>query len=984
MEGNNNGNFYTSLDQLANDFVEYADADVRARYRDNPLEYFKKFHGFILPPILDWIFRKIYDMAKDSVDNGVRSNGLDIIICAARGSGKSLFASMLEFALWYFLDSDCLNAAGSLHKDTAIITNRGSVPISDVVVGDMVVCSDGRWHNVLGRSVTNIGTPWVQLRVFGSNIPTILTVDHKVLTQRGFVSAGELTQADYVILQGNKEQTYIPTIEWDIPNNCSGKYRIKLNKLMNMSFHEPDFYRLIGYYLAEGCSGGSNSLGKNHGSIVFSLSADNDGDIIADLKTLIPRYMLCDVKIEERPLKRESVTMVRCASPAFRNFFGQFGADAMHKKLPYEWLAMDNEYIRQLVRGMWLGDGHIRRTKNLWNYERSEAGYTTTSQQLAIWVRMALAKLGIASSISKQKVPSINMASTKKFKNTQPYRYNISVYGSAFYKLMTEVLNKDVSWVWNRTDKPYDVFGYEKSRCDGDKILYKVKSVVLLEECFDHYDIQVEGIHDFCTLNGVVHNSEDQASIVYSYTCSYIDNDAKVSSVVDKRTISVTNKKGPAPTPVLKCLTSSPKSLRGHHPGALRKAPGLLVLDEAAVIVDGLMKQALPMTKEARPPFNLIISTFHHAFGDFQDFWDNAEARGFLKISMDSFDVCEKCIDDCTKCIPEFDETYCQLICGCYFNFEIPREQLPMWVRFHYQERLDETRLDQKPANCIYPKLCNECPQRETCGAIKVKIKQPGDFGRICEKCGEKVDHKARRSAGHFPVEEVRKAWKRNDKTTFEVEYMGWRPGRGIFVLDPYEIDKAIVPDEQCYYKRGFGSTFLGIDWGAAGTTAMAVVQYMTDEFVNIIAYHSLNAPSDTDCYQLVADLSKQYGISMVLPDSSHVFQNMHMQKELGLVVNPINFTVQKEAGVGAMRMKFERRQVRIPERYRQTLCKDLKNWRRDASGNIIKKNDHGPDALLCAMINSTSFGSAATYFTGDNEEKVRKTYYDRWDQSIF
>jgi len=64
-------------------------------------------------------------------------------------------------------------------------------------------------------------------------------------------------------------------------------------------------------------------------------------------------------------------------------------------------------------------------------------------------------------------------------------------------------------------------------------------------------------------------------------------------------------------------------------------------------------------------------------------------------------------------------------------------------------------------------------------------------------------------------------------------------------------------------------------------------------------------------------------------------------------------------------------------------LVRDLKNWRRDASGNIIKKNDHGPDALLCAMINSTSFSSGATYFSED-EEKSRKTYYDRWSESIF
>jgi hypothetical protein len=592
MDDNNikGTNLYTSLDALANDFTAYADGDVRAKYRDNPLEYFEKFHDFKLPPILVWIFNKIYGAAKLTVDGGERSNGVDIIICAARGGGKSLFASMLEFALWYFLDADCINMAGS----------------------------------------------------------------------------------------------------------------------------------------------------------------------------------------------------------------------------------------------------------------------------------------------------------------------------------------------------------------------------------------------------------EDQATIVYNYVCSYIDADGKVGSVVDKRTMSMTTKKGQAPTPELRCVTASAKQVRGKHPGARRKAPGLLVIDEAAEVPDGLMKQALPMTKEARPPFNLIVSTFHHAFGDFQDFWDNAEARGFLKISMDSFDVCERCTDECAKCVPEFDETYCQLVCECYFNFETPRDELPRWVRFNYIERLDETRLDQKPPDCIYPELCTGCKLKDSCAAIKVRIKTPGDFGKTCEKCGQKVDHKARLGNGHFPVEEVRKAWKRNDRVTFEVEYMGWRPGRGIFVIDPYEVDMAFVPDEQVQYQFGFGATVLGIDWGAAGTTAMTVAQYMTNEDVNIVSYHSLTAPSDTDCYQLIAELAKRYKIMQVLPDSSHVFQNMHIQRELGLAVNPINFTTQKEAGVGAMRMKFERRQVKIPEKYRSTLGKDLKNWRRDSNGNIIKKNDHGPDSLLCAMINSMSFGSAMSYYSDDGDVDINKTYHDRWSNSIF
>jgi hypothetical protein len=546
---------------------------------------------------------------------------------------------------------------------------------------------------------------------------------------------------------------------------------------------------------------------------------------------------------------------------------------------------------------------------------------------------------------------------------------------------MTTILGGDASWVWSRSNKPYDVFGYEKSRCDGNKVLYKVKSVKKVKEKYTHYDIQVEGMHDFCTVNGVVHNSEDQATIVYNYVCSYIDADAEVGKVVDKRTMSMTTKKGQSPTPELRCITASAKQVRGKHPGARRKAPGLLVVDEAAEVLDGLMKQALPMTKEARPPFNLIISTFHHAFGDFQEFWDNAEARGFVKLSLDSFDVCEKCMDDCSACIPEFDETYCQLVCRCYYNYSIKPEDRPSWHRYYYKEKFDYVRPEMMPVGCVSPEPCDACPVKDGCTAPKLRIKSVGDLGKECPTCKAVIEHKAKTGAGHFPVEEIRKAWRRNDKVTFEVEYMGWRPGRGIFVLDPYDVDMSLVR-ETAY--SVYGSTRLGIDWGAAGVTAMVVVQYNVDSSIDVLDYYDMQAPSDTECYDMVGRLCRRYNISLIYADSSHVFQNTHIRNELGIMITPVNFQTQKELGVGVMRMKFERKLVRIPERFKPTLVRDLKNWRRDANGNILKKNDHGPDSLLCAMIEGAAFCEVVSA-PPEVEEDLRETsYYNIWDRASF
>ena len=84
------------------------------------------------------------------------------------------------------------------------------------------------------------------------------------------------------------------------------------------------------------------------------------------------------------------------------------------------------------------------------------------------------------------------------------------------------------------------------------------------------------------------------------------------------------------------------------------------------------------------------------------------------------------------------------------------------------------------------------------------------------------------------------------------------------------------------------------------------------------------------------------------------------------------------------MRMKFEPKLVRIPERFKPTLVRDLKNWRRDANGNILKKNDHGPDSLLCAMLEGAGFSEVISA-PPEVEEDLRETsYYNIWDRASF
>ena len=82
----------------------------------------------------------------------------------------------------------------------------------------------------------------------------------------------------------------------------------------------------------------------------------------------------------------------------------------------------------------------------------------------------------------------------------------------------------------------------------------------------------------------------------------------------------------------MKCLPASPKQIRGPH-------PDVLLADEVCETKDELILDALPMVDTSPNPIIAMTSTFHKAFGIFQEYWDNANEYGYTRISWDIFDV---------------------------------------------------------------------------------------------------------------------------------------------------------------------------------------------------------------------------------------------------------------------------------------------------------------------------------------------------------
>lgn len=126
-----------------------------------------------------------------------------------------------------------------------------------------------------------------------------------------------------------------------------------------------------------------------------------------------------------------------------------------------------------------------------------------------------------------------------------------------------------------------------------------------------------------------------QAQIVYNYFKGYCDMDASVTLKADGSSIKLKMAETKAEEGhTFHCVTASSKQVRGKHPDAL-------ISDETCETADEIVHAALPMVNDSEHPLVIMASTFHKIYGIFQETWDAADERGYLRIQWDIFDVCK-------------------------------------------------------------------------------------------------------------------------------------------------------------------------------------------------------------------------------------------------------------------------------------------------------------------------------------------------------
>jgi len=273
-------------------------------------------------------------------------------------------------------------------------TRQGEKAIEQIQVGDEVFTHKGRYRRVYNTMQRPYEGNIYHIRYFGDSGQTLhVTDEHPLLVVRRqkaesrneqfkteWLTASEVKPSDYLAIpvpQMESEQT-AKTISVPL-----GKGRPQVT-LENITFpFEPDFFRLLGYYYAEG------HVDQEH-YLTFSFNV-NETAYLNDTHELINRY--CGKAANENAPRLNGQTIVLSSTLWARAFAMEFGSSIKDKHMPEFIRNAPLNCLAELVRGMWCGDGSYDNKNNKFRFN-------SISADLAYGFRDALLRLGVAASIN--------------------------------------------------------------------------------------------------------------------------------------------------------------------------------------------------------------------------------------------------------------------------------------------------------------------------------------------------------------------------------------------------------------------------------------------------------------------------------------------------------------------------------------------------------------------------------------------------------
>ena len=378
-------------------------------------------------------------------------------------------------------------------KGARVLANPDYKDIESLRVGDGVLTHTGTYkpvNRVYERRYT--GTLY-RIEYFGDSTQTIeVTEKHPFLAvrrlkprdrntvwRREWIAPDQLQKHDYLAIPVNRTLNTKKFRDFRIERWTQAKQseRFFVVKRVPMS---PELFRLIGYYLAEGSVAKDSYLWLSFGA--------HERRLIADAKRCL-RSVFGIKKVSEVPNRKNNGLSLLVASVEIARFFKQFGTRFDRKEIP-RWVMLEApEKQRELILGVYRGDGNYYGTRVLSGWWKEAFRITTGSEKLARQLRELLLRQGIVSFLNRE-----------QYRPPRHDMYTVGVTG-AYLELFGTIVGKNVSGRMNGKRRA-SMFGF-----DGRYAYVPIKSITKRRvKNLSVYNLGVEDDESYVAHGVTVHN----------------------------------------------------------------------------------------------------------------------------------------------------------------------------------------------------------------------------------------------------------------------------------------------------------------------------------------------------------------------------------------------------------------------------------------------------------------------------------------------
>ena len=289
---------------------------------------------------------------------------------------------------------------GCFEKGAPIKTLNETKKIEEIKQGDIVLTHTGsykkvyklqrRKHDGVMCTINYTGDSRQKIRITGGH--PVLSVKRAKSEYKNiewdpkWIEASKLEKEDYVAIPIDRT---VVSQEERFFSVKIGRGRHPSKEINYKITTDKDFFRLAGYYMAEG-----SVMGENYLTFTFN---KNERKYLDDVKELLEKFF------GKSPLEykeyKNGISLVLCSTLAARLFRNEFGKGAKNKSLP-KWLMLEApEKQAEFIKGYWRGDGSFIDKKYSWGNKRMFR-INTISEKLAEQARDILLRINIFASIN--------------------------------------------------------------------------------------------------------------------------------------------------------------------------------------------------------------------------------------------------------------------------------------------------------------------------------------------------------------------------------------------------------------------------------------------------------------------------------------------------------------------------------------------------------------------------------------------------------